>query len=634
MNPDASHCHPPRARAAFRVGVVGHRPNRLKQADLPALQSLLRNVLELVQSSVVKFCGCNESLFTRESPILRAVSPLAEGTDRILAEQAMTLGYELLCPMPFAQEEFEKDFAPGLEPDSVNRFRALLARAEQGAGLTKFEMAGNRAAEGEAYGAAGRVVLNQSDLLVVVWDGEPAAGAGGTVQTLREALAYHVPVLWIDAQAPHPWQMLDDAADLACLLERERCQPQKPSANLAAILDAAVTGVLRPPLPRREGGGGSQARRPDLRDSFFSERKPRFNRAVLWKLFRDAVGSNKFSWPQCRVKDFETAVAPDWPDDAPGFGGWVNQRLRPHYAWADKLADLYADSYRSAFLSYFLLGAAAVFFALLPWAFSWKGEAAVLGCLLAEAGAIALIITLVLVGKRRHWHERWMDYRLVAELVRQVRFLFPLGGGKPFPRLAQHLHGYSPFNDWTYWHVRAIERAIGLPAAKLTPDYLRDSLRYTQTVVESQVAFHATNFHRCEKLDHRLHLAGVGLFLLTAAGIAGHFVCLYFHHDMAPSLHDGMSSWLTFACAFFPALGAALAAINNQGEFTRIAKRSLAMREHLAQIDQEARALIESRTPPTFPQATALALRAAQLMVDEVLDWRVVFLDRPSELPA
>ncbi len=36
-----------------------------------------------------------------ELPALRLISPLAEGSDRIAAECALRLGYELQCPLPF-----------------------------------------------------------------------------------------------------------------------------------------------------------------------------------------------------------------------------------------------------------------------------------------------------------------------------------------------------------------------------------------------------------------------------------------------------------------------------------------------------------------------------------------------------
>ena len=45
------------------------------------------------------------------------------------------------------------------------------------------------------------MVLNQSDLLIVVWDGQNRAGDGSTVDTAQEAIRFRVPVLWIDALA-------------------------------------------------------------------------------------------------------------------------------------------------------------------------------------------------------------------------------------------------------------------------------------------------------------------------------------------------------------------------------------------------------------------------------------------------
>ena len=51
--------------------------------------------------------------YSGDAPVLQAVSSLAEGSDRIFAEEAVRLGYSLSCPMPFPRKEFEDDFAPG-----------------------------------------------------------------------------------------------------------------------------------------------------------------------------------------------------------------------------------------------------------------------------------------------------------------------------------------------------------------------------------------------------------------------------------------------------------------------------------------------------------------------------------------
>src|SRR5205823_1001793 len=114
----------------------------------------------------------------------------------------IALRYELCCPMPFARAEFEKDFAPpnALEDASLDRFRALLARAAQPAGLTTFEMDGERTHAPEAYGACGQVLLNQCDLLIVVWDGERLGKRGGTEDAFDDAFRRGVPTIWVHAR--------------------------------------------------------------------------------------------------------------------------------------------------------------------------------------------------------------------------------------------------------------------------------------------------------------------------------------------------------------------------------------------------------------------------------------------------
>jgi hypothetical protein len=182
---------------AIHVGIVGHRPNRLPR-DEAGLQALRGNIRTILVAAAAK------------PALLRAVTSLAEGADRIFAEEALALGYALYCPLPFKQAEFEKDFmAPAaLEPESLEHFRALLEQARGGPGLTVVELDGARTDAPAAYAAAGEAVLDQSNILVGVWDGGEAAGRGGTAETLEEGLHRHIPLLWIDARAPEYWALL------------------------------------------------------------------------------------------------------------------------------------------------------------------------------------------------------------------------------------------------------------------------------------------------------------------------------------------------------------------------------------------------------------------------------------------
>lgn len=632
---------PPRARLAFRVGIVGHRPNRLPkdQAGLAALRVTIRIILEQAKDALMTAAGGapEAELYSDEPPVLRAVSPLAEGSDRIFAEEALALGCELCCPMPFRREEFEKDFVSpaALEANSLARFRALLERAQSGAGLAVFELDGERSRAEEAYGAAGRVVLNQCDLLVAVWDGGDPAGRGGTVQTLREAIRFHVPVIWIDARAPDTWRLMHDESDLGVR------EARPIEAGCSALRDA-VAQIVRDELCLPTHAATA---RPSATSShageYFSERKPLFNFAFVWKLFRDLVGSNRITMPKIVVGDFEAQVRELWPtaedrqanEGASPVSQWVNAKLRAHYAFADQLADLYADAHRSASILSYLFSALAVAVALLPMASGLGGEFTTL-CIVCELLILSVIVALLGWGRLRHWHDRWMEYRLLAELIRQLRFLIPLGGGKPLPRIPAHLAIYGdPTQTWMYWHVRAIARQTGLPSARVGPDYVTDCLDFLRHMVggkeSGQWGFHLLAERRSRTISSRLRTISLFSFALTIAAVGLHLF-LQIAHGAKGVVPPEADRWLVLASASLPALGAAVAGINNQGEFTRIAKRSAAMASGFEKFAAQIAAL-RGRGAPKLAEATQLSSKIAEAMVEEVVDWRAVFIDRPQE---
>jgi hypothetical protein len=654
---------PPRTVLAFRVGIVGHRPNRLPRdkESLDTLGQMLRDILQDVKTGLSNYAASasSETLYSEAPAVVRAVSPLAEGTDRIFADQAIDLGYQLVCPMPFSQEQYEQDFLPpaALEPDSVERFHGLLNRARAVAGVTTFELDGDRSAAPNAYALCGRVVVNQSDLLIVVWDGHERAGDGSTVDTALEAIRFRLPVLWIDALAPRNWQLLRGPEDMRCSPGSDRCVPRndRPDdpAQARKFLTEAVSRIVHEEIAPPEPVGVDQIPTPRSRATeYFRERKPRFNLAFAWKIFRDAVGAASFHRPRIVVSDFELHVREAWPvrrdhagsarsaaADASGDGqpptpdldDWVNAGLRGHYAWPDGRSDLFADAYRSGYVLTYLLSAIAVLVALLPMAARLEGEAQTI-CVVIEFVMLLGILLLFVVGRARRWHERWMEQRLLAELIRQLRVLIPLGGGRPFPRNPTHLGVYGNLSQtWMYWHMRAIARATGIPNARVTHEYVLNCLDYIDRIVGGpdggQLKFHRDAERRSAHIAHRLHTASAWLFGLTLFGIGMHLLL-----ELAgAAMREEMDPWLVLASAFLPALAAALAGISNQGEFARVAKRSAAMANSFARFAGQI-AVLRSRDALgvlKLAQVIPLGEEIAEVMIDEVADWRVVFIDRP-----
>jgi len=644
---------PPHAPLAFRVGVVGHRPHRLNNANLGQLAASIRTILSTVKEETLAVGQNDAALYDGAPPVLRAISPLAEGTDRIFAEQALDLGFALSCVMPFPQANFENDFAQGkaLEVDSLLRFKGLAGRA-----TTRFELDGSRAEESEAYGAGGRVVLNQSDLLVVVWDGVRQNKRGGTEESFDEARRRGVPIAWIDAHAPHAWQLLDGATPLPRVPDGQRVAPD--GSGTATALRKRVSEALELPRPQKNAARKAHAsvhgRADDPRLAlkvFYAERRRRWTLGVIWKAFQQLVADARWPRVTTKLQDFESAAEQEWPKDQSTPIARLVDKLRPFYAWPDRLAVLFGDRYRTAFLLAFLLAAAAVGLALLPVALDprsalWGArslsalEWAARACYALEFVAIVALLVSVNLGRLRRWHERWIEYRLTAELVRHLRLVAPLGGGRPFPQIPAHWATYGqPGASWMAWYVRAVERALELPSVVVDRAYLEGYLKQLADVVYGQISYHQATERRSRNMERRLHRCGVGLLALTLLACGLHLVFSF--RDATPRDAGLLSGALTFFCGFFPALGAALAGIVNQGELRRLAHRSEAMWQQLFHLHADTMKLRgqiaatpDSEKRQFSTQAVALASAAAGLLVNEILDWRVVFLDQPLRPPS
>jgi hypothetical protein len=642
---------PSRPPFAFRVGFIGHRPERLQEANRDALSTALGTILREVSAEVRAVHAELREHFADAAPVLRAVTSLAEGADRLFAEEALAVGCDLSCILPFPQREFERDFdgLNALEPDSVARFRELLGQA-RGA---RFELDGVRADLGGAYRTCGRVVLNHSDLLVVVWDGRQERRVGGTDDALEAAQRRGTPVVWVDAEFPHLWRVLG-------LGDVRAAEPGNESAAQAIDgLREVVRGALELPLPEVGAGvhgprhavlartwvGRLKEQRLLRREApgrllaqFYEERQPQRSFALVWKVFREVV-SGRIPHIQVAVEPFEGAVHAEWT--APEMSPLRNfvERLRPFFAWPDQLAVLYANRYRSAFVLAYLLAAAAVFLALLPVGAQLlphgAGEAA---CTVLEVAVILVILGLVLIGSFGRWHARWLDYRLISELVRHIRLVTPLGGGRPFPQIPPHWASYGePSTSWMAWYVRAVERSVDLPTAVVDRAYVGACLTDLAAQIERQVAFHASIADSSHRIEARLHGTGVILLAVTLVACVWHLPQAW----TGLPAHVLPSSLLTFLCGFLPATGAALAGIVNQGEFRRIAKRSKAMSDLLIALRRAVERLLDRIGSATSEDKTQFSVEAAELaadaagkMVSEVLDWRVVFLDRPLMPPA
>ena len=172
------------------IGVTGHRLQRLQNVDLQALRETVADLLSRIRSAVDSAAAEHTTHFAATAPTLRLVSALADGADTITAEAALASGWRLDACLPFVRNEYATDFSEG---EHRERFGQLLDSAS-----ATFTLTGQRSDADAAYEAVGRVLLDQVDILVALWDGDPGRGRGGTARVVAEAIARHIPVIHID----------------------------------------------------------------------------------------------------------------------------------------------------------------------------------------------------------------------------------------------------------------------------------------------------------------------------------------------------------------------------------------------------------------------------------------------------
>jgi hypothetical protein len=191
------------------VGIVGHRLPDARDTD-PAQAAYLR------MDEVHVRAGLRSALsdILRRTPGAVLLTALATGADTWAVEEAKALGIPWIVVLPLPYELYGDDFSAEAEGDWPRRpgarswdetFRRLVAEAEYYFELPLVEgrcsemsrdrekpmTEAARARRAAQYARAGHYIVERSDTLLAVWDGEPARGSGGTgdLVSMRSALS-------------------------------------------------------------------------------------------------------------------------------------------------------------------------------------------------------------------------------------------------------------------------------------------------------------------------------------------------------------------------------------------------------------------------------------------------------------
>jgi hypothetical protein len=662
------------------LGVTGHRgANPHYGAHRDEVAEALAEVFDSLDATVA-----DETLV----PGLVALAPtrlhsmLVDGFDQLAAEMALTRGWDLVAPLPFGQA---LNTAVNAGPESIEEAKSLLtgegpcgastrARADAISTLQSrarlFELADlderlgplylaalaspTNLAAAQAYSApasaqvalAARVMIEQSDLIIAVWDGASASQIGGAGQTIALALELGAPVVWIDARAPQDWRILRAPEALASIMAGAPSDPERHQA-----LSQLVREALQPTPGKKSAGHGHSERSAPARHAeglvALNAEVWRPHSAPIWHGYRRVEAL--FGAPDFAGK-FRNLTQTYEPPDAIATGSGAAQltdaaalpgqerafvdrlaaEVLRRFAWADGISARLSDTYRGGMMLSFIFSALAIVggLAYIPFASHDDKWAFAVVELLLLLG----IVGITFVGRRLNWHRRWFETRRVAEYFRHAPILLLLGVARPIGRWPR-----GSETSWPEWYARHALRDVGLPKVKLTSGYLREALeRLLLTHVVTQRDYHRAKAARLARAHHQLDQLSGALFSLAVLSVATYLALNTaaaggFIDEAVP---QSLANLFTFLGVALPTFGGAIAGIRYFGDFERFSAISEVTSQKLDAV--AARIVLLLAAPPeslTYAQVSELAHAADDIVVDEIENWQAVFGGKHVTVP-
>lgn len=604
----------PLAPLTLRIGVTGHRPNKLANSRTEQLDSQVGRVLQDLYHETSRLLEIEEGRWLYETPSgrphIRLISALAEGSDRIVVDRAVLdreFDFELVAALPFHREEYEQYFIEeGLTPAPLEAFTRDLDKAD-----TVVELGGRRAEGDRAYERLGEFIVRQSDFLIAIWDPrERDPGRGGTLDVIRRAVLEGVTVICIDAREPHEITIRAGHHQSPMLPQSESTVYSSQLLETLLRKQLVFSGLLDEPdvdndddIKRRAAVRGRFEEfvaetgieyDPSTQPDYVSHSPLAFERPRPWiwgHMFRAFVG---FLAPDRVVQRQKRR----WAVPDAGHAGREGRKPLPTgrrtpafdrifaaFSRADQLAVFYSDLHRSIFMTIYICGglalcaaAAALYFGAAPIA----GLEARYAFSVLELLLLAIVFLLWRADHKNRYHERWIEYRSVAEFLRPMIHLSLLGRTYPLNRLREQQeqvgrerlgHG-GPAKSWVFMYVESVLRWAGVPAIRIDPD--GDYLRACRAFVGAnwfgeQLTYHTNNAARMHVLGTRLQWFSFWMFwgtaLMVAVKLLNGFV-----------LHAVSLDFVGLLAGVLPALGTIAFAIRNHAEFEISAQRSKSMR--------------------------------------------------------
>lgn len=424
---------------------------------------------------------------------LRIMVGMAQGADLLVAQLALERGIavDAVLPMPFA--EYARDF----DEKSLEVLRALLRQPNvQCTELAPpaYASGSGGAARDSLYTQLTECLINKSNVLLALWDGESSRLPGGTADTVLRYLSARTDA----GGSERGIEFVDAGADPVWGPQFVYWVPTPRSDTLASLHQEPcyLSGLGESLLSRHAGMP------PELAHQLAELNG--YNREFALLLERGSI------------------TAPDslmaaLPADLPAADRRWLERIDAEYGKADALAVFYQRHSDRLFRWFSYLGFSM---ALLFLAYTK---------LVASSVLLSMYLLMLVAGlalfywvKERHWFAKHLIYRVLAETMR-ARFFLLLGGVNRLVSAGEliNLTGISQFAGFS-WIGNVLKNVEPLdleqPASAASAGQRLDCVHGTW--IEGQQAYFRSRIRKLERTHHRLErLKTRLLFAVVAAAL-------------------------------------------------------------------------------------------------------------------
>lgn len=557
------------------IGVTGHRD--LVADETPALKEKVRGFFRQL---AMEFPHLE----------LQLITPLAEGSDRLVTDIAIEMGVRLIVPLPMPQADYERDF---ISPSAIQAFRESLQNARVINLRTVPEAKGqplDEAARNRQYAQLGIFISNHSHILLALWDGKTSTATGGTSAVVN----YHL------TGVMHGYSVTDDSPNLLAENENDLvyhivCSRDRsdgaPSENLQPLQTAWITAHW----------GYERGDEMPLDYRVTMHRLQDYQRDT--EKYRSAI-------------DKEGA---DLLEHAPGLELPDGTRaIAAQHRVADWLAIHFQKRISFGLISIYTMAVLAGLIFIVYSEFDGLDFLVNIFLLAFLAGFV-----LYKIGEHRQWHRKHLDYRALAEGLR-VQFYWSLAGVIDVQSAEFAYDNFLQKQDVDLEWIRHVMRNVSLARSRdhipadAWVDWVIEQWVGDEEDQRGQLSYYlrkekekAARFKRTTWLGKTALIVGILIAIVLA--IAG--------TDMS----DNQRNVLLVLMGMFPLIAGVRDAYSHKKAEKELIKQYRFMSGVLA----NARRLLDSSTDLAFRRRVLKALGNAAL--EEDAEWILMHRERPLE---